>query len=789
MHTYKILFIFLFICRTVYGQEAHNDNKGKIAGILENYFDLEREAIHLHLDKTSFMTHEKIWYKGYVINRKTNKPYFTTNVYIVLYNELGKQLSEKLIYASNGTFEGNIDLSPKLSSGNYYIQAYTNWMNNFTENESTITKINIINPDEGIRDYHKINAETLAISLHPEGGSYVSDVSNIVGVQLKDCRGNAPENIEATVVNSKGELIKTLKLNAFGLGKFEITPASDPLKVVITYNNKVYEKALPIPEPTGFAMEVNNFTIADKTIVKIKTNSTTLQQNGAKKFYLLAHQDQKYIIYDLPMTGAFEQLIPLNNSDLFEGITTLRIIDEGLHQWGERFIYSHPHDATAPITLNKKSAKGSNISLSGGFPYPNSSLSISVLPEMTKSLNDDNNIISGLTVNPYLYEPLAHANYYFTTPSRGTYYALDLALLNQEMAKYDWSYMKTTSPTANYSFDIGLNLKGSIDSQITNKTYHKVKLVSYKDFIMMSSDVDDKGNYLFEHVLLADSTYVSMSLQRLPDFDVFKTKLTPQVINRKKPFYKPFAIRIPENCTDSGLDSLAFDSTFPKFSAGTILLKEVKVIAPVKKRLAHENSLGNGNLRGFKVDDVMERQDLLVFIQSNGFDVVRSGLKITVYSRNRNSLKAAQPTPEISINGRVLFSHDELDMLSMSEIDEIYLSPYAMVPSMKNNMGVIKIYTKKNIPNPKAKQDPNSFYIKEGFARYFGFKNAEYESTQSIGFNNYGLIYWSPTTTCDENGQFNFDIIHYPQTKGKIIFEGMSSEGKVFYEEKAIDLK
>ena len=117
----KYLFLLSFLISSfAFSQNETNEEYSKIAGVLDNYFDLEREAIHLHLDKTTFMNTETIWYQGYIINRKTAKPYFTTNVFVVLYDEKGKQLSDKLVYATNGVFSGKIELNSKLQSGNYY---------------------------------------------------------------------------------------------------------------------------------------------------------------------------------------------------------------------------------------------------------------------------------------------------------------------------------------------------------------------------------------------------------------------------------------------------------------------------------------------------------------------------------------------------------------------------------------------------------------------------------------------------------------------------------------------
>ena len=134
-------------------------------------------------------------------------------------------------------------------------------------------------------------------------------------------------------------------------------------------------------------------------------------------------------------------------------------------------------------------------------------------------------------------------------------------------------------------------------------------------------------------------------------------------------------------------------------------------------------------------------------------------------------------------------THNELDMMLMEEIDEIYLSPYAIVPSFNNFQGVIKIYTKKIPPKRLKKQDTDLIYIQNAFAHNINFKNVIYDSIQNEGFYNYGIIQWTPRLTSDESGQYLFEIPNYNRSNGKIIIEGMTPEGKLFHEEKTIDLK
>ncbi|MBP6558282.1 MAG: hypothetical protein KA213_07935, partial [Flavobacterium sp.] len=631
-----LLFI-LMISNIIYSQEAIDDNRSKIISALENYFFLEREAIHLHLDKTTFLTHEKIWYQGYIINRKTKKPFFTTNVFVVLYDEKGKQVSEKLIYAYNGIFSGVIDLDAKIPSGNYYIQVYTNWMNNFSEDESSIFKINIINPNEGVKNYKKIDEDSLELLLTPEGKNLVNNISNTIGIRVKDCRGNSPENLEAVIQNTKGETLKNIHINAAGFGKFEVNSEDDFDKVIIIYNDKTIVKTLPSKQSLGFGLEVNNFSFEGKTIIKIKTNRTTVDFFKTKKTYLIVHQDSKCFIHDLVLDkNTLEQTISLQNTDLFSGINTLRIVDSDLKEWANRVIYNAPKRET-PINIVKNYRKYDKIEFVGYSSTPNTNLSIAVVPTETKSLTENYNILAGIGINPYITESLPNANYYLLEPKRIKNYELDLFLLNQTVSKYDWETIKTIKPATNFSFDIGLTLKGNINKNVKNNSDYKVKIASFKDQIIKSTEINEKGEYVFDNLILTDSTNLDISVLKLPNFENVEGKIGYQLLNRKKPFYKAFKPTFA--CKESVSEQLTSDFELPKFTTKAIELEEIKI----EKKLTYQKAIGNGFLSGYKVDEMMENIDLMSFIERNGFVVVRRFGEATIYSRINNTISSERP--------------------------------------------------------------------------------------------------------------------------------------------------
>lgn len=786
-HLSTILALLFF--HTMFCQNETEDSIAKIESVLNNYFDLEREAIHLHTDKTSFLNSETIWYQGYIINRKTNKPYFTTNVFILLFDEKGTQLSEKLVYATNGVFSGKIELNPQMKSGKYYIQVFTNWMNNFTENESTITAINIIDPSEGIKNYKKINPESLAVFLHPEGKSLVSDISNIVGIQVKDCRGNTPEDLDVTIQKSNGEVVKTIKLNRFGYGRFDIIPTDENLKIVVKYGEKTIEKNLQKADFIGLSIEVNTFSIQNKTAIRIKTNKQSFDAFQSKKLNLIIHQDQKISSYAFQFkTDALEQTIIVNNENLPAGINTIRIIDNDLKQWSERLIYINPLPQNS-FSILKNYRTDDRINLIGYSNSPNLIMSVSILPENTQSLDENNSIVSGVMINPYLIQPLKNSNYYTNAPSRLKLYELDLALLNEEESKYKWDYMKTNVPTSNYTFDVGLSLKGKIDAAIKDKTYHKVKMIAYKDRIMMSADVSETGDYEFQHLLLTDSSLVKLSLEKLPNFTNVASNLYPKVLNRKRSFNKPIMNYIEQNCTDLVAYEAISAFELPKFNGSIIKLDEV-VVKKKTLELSRAKMLSNSMLKGYKIDETNNRGSLLNFIEMNGFKVTRNLGDVYISSRLRTSVNAASPTPLIYIDDRVLFSSfNELDIMQMTEIDEIYIDSHKIGASMNNNVGIIKIYTKKPQNNLFSKPDPNSFFVKEAYSLNYPFKNSDYQNTQTKGFDNFGILGWSAFIKANENGDFMFDVIDYNKPRCKIILEGMTVEGEVYHQEKIIDLK
>ncbi|SDH39108.1 hypothetical protein SAMN04488062_1074 [Flavobacterium omnivorum] len=552
------------------------------------------------------------------------------------------------------------------------------------------------------------------------------------------------------------------------------------------YEDKIIENNLPPANLIGVAIEASSFML-EKTTIKVKTNKSSFNSIQLRGLNLVIHKDQNYIVEPLNINpDNLEQIIVVNNTDLNPGINTIRIIDNELKQWSERQIYISPI-SKKNYDVIKNNQQENNIKLAAFSNLTNNMVSISVLPVETKSIDDNNSIIAGLTINPYIKTSLLNSNYYLNDVNRLKYYELDLALLNQESLKYDWEYMKLQPPTANYSFDIGINLKGTIANPLKSKSFHKVKLVSSKEFITASADVTENGTFEFQNLLLTDSTYVNLSLHKQPNFEYVDAKLALQVVNRKKLYNKVFTGLIEKNCNSENDTIKIVNFDLPHFKEKTIQLKEV-VSKNKKKQLTYGNILSNRMLRGHKIDLTNNSSSILNFIEGNGFKVERTIGKIKIYSRLPGVLQL--PTPIVYIDDRQLyFDYYELEFLKMDDLDEIYINSLALVPSINNNLGIIRIYTKKQQNTYSKKPHPNSFFVKDAFSKSSTFQNLEYENASSNGFNNFGTISWFTKTISDSNGNFTFDILDYNKKNCKIIIEGMNTDGQIFHEEKVVQLK
>jgi hypothetical protein len=786
-----ILPLLLFTLFLPNQTSAQATKKEQIAKALDDYFHLERENIHVHFDKKVFLTSEKVWFKGYVFHRKMNMPFFaTTNIYASLIDSDGNLIETQLLYGSLASFSGSFDLK-NTKSGKYYLQFYTNWMNNFTEDESAVYEVDVINPEQGITsnlalpDLSKIN-----ISFHPEGGTFVKDCSNSIGISITDCNGNPVQGANASILNSNGETLKTIQLNKFGFGRFDLVAnTTTGLKAEVTVNNVKYQQALPQPQLTGVTMEINNYAVPDKLIAKLKTNKITADSFGNQPLHMVIQQDEKALIYEFNFAkGKLEQAIAIPQNEIFDGLNTIRIIDPNLKQIAERIIFKYPKEGlTAEIKPAVKTAESTEIK--GKIDYPTMNVSISVLPEGTAGMAENNDMYGSFLIAPYIENSKGlSGKYYLTGYTRSKHHELDLFLVNQT-SKYKWRDIMQNPPKNTHTFDMGVSLKATLNNKLKNKKDYKVRVVSISGMIDEQVDINEKGEIQLDNLILADSSRIQFSLLE-KGVKKQELKLYPQIFNNVRKFNKAFK-PIPAECLiNNGNDSLFADYDLPKLPADVIELEEV-VVAVNKNELKYKRAPGNGQLKGYKITDYESSGFFYIidYIRYHGFDVVNDGANISIFGRFVTTINGQRTMPMVYMDNVMVMDFNMLMNVQTSDVDEIYINRNAVVPSVDNKMGIIKMYMKKGFSRAKKGVEDTSFYVKDGFQVTEPFQNISYTSTSDKGFENFGVIDWHPVILPDANGEFTLNIPNTSQKTVKLLIEGFSVDGRMISEIKTINLK
>ena len=784
--THKInLVLLLLVAFSLQSFSQNQDIKDQIAEKLNSYFALERENIHLHLNKDIYLSDEDIWFKGYTYNRKELLPFYKTmNVFVVLYDQTGTKINQQLAYANTGSFEGAFKNLEQLPSGNYYIQVYTNWMNNFQENESSIYPIKIINSEQpDFFDTTLSNLATAKIEIHPEGGTLVYGITNSVGVKISDKFNNPIGNVVVELRDHANTLISEIPINKGGFGKFMVTPKNDRYSLLLKTSHKTIEQHLPTPAIKGLSLEVNSYALPNKASVKIKTNEITYTDLKSKKLFLVVHQDARALVFDVAIDPqSLEQTLLFSTDNISFGVNTIRIVDENMNQLAERTFIKLPI-SSQKFMLSKIDDEHGYMKINGKSKVSDANLSVSVLPFNSKAANKSNSIRAAFLCNSYLIEPVKNFETYTKEATLATKYELDLALLNQSKSKYAWKQISTTPPTAKFEFDLGLTVKGTLlNPALKDMDGYNVRLRSYHHQIVVQSPISSARVFEFNHLVLSDSTVVDFGLFKNTDPNPIKMSHNARIINGNRDYTFAFKGFTKE---DLNQPSNSLNEELPDFFAGMVKLKAVEVEAK-KITLTRGNQIENRNLRGFKVPPSMTI-GVLTYIETNGFNVRDDGVQVFITARSTTSIKGGPAIPIIYLDNVQLRDFNFLQNFPMEDLDEIYLNPHTIIPSIRNYQGIIRMYRKVSNYGPTKTNLKNS-PMYNGFATAPKFENANYTATSTQGFTEFGVINWVPFILTDEKNGFQFDVPNYNQKKVKVITEGFSFDGELISEIQIIDL-
>lgn len=299
------------------------------------------EKLFVHIDRTTHLCGETLWFKLYCVNGITHQPLDLSKVaYVEIISDSGASVLQAKIELKGATGTGSFFLPVSLRSGNYVLRAYTQWMKNNDETWFFSQPISIINTFHGSEIQLSAGNFDYDAQLLPEGGNLVSGIKSRVGFRVTDGTGSGIA-FKGAVLNHTGDTVVRFSPAHFGIGAFEITPLAGEAYRVVIQDRSGRVNLFPFPRvfDEGYTLRV------DKSGDRIQVNvrGTGVATEG-QTISLFIHTRTQVAVKESGklLNGQWE--LTLSEKTLKAGISHITLFDAKLNPVCERLIFKSPDE-------------------------------------------------------------------------------------------------------------------------------------------------------------------------------------------------------------------------------------------------------------------------------------------------------------------------------------------------------------------------------------------------------------------------------------------------------------
>ncbi len=775
--------LFLMSCSFMFSQE--NITTSIIEPLQKDA--LFREKIFIHFNKSIYFTNENIWFKAYVAEDATNIPSgYTSNLNINLLNSDGNLIDTKTIFIQNGVGIGDFLINESYPSGKYFIQGYTNYMQNFSQQNIFIQEIEIIN---GVA---KKEAQTTTnnydIQVFPESGYLLEGIENTIGI--KSLINGKGAIYSGKIVNSKNEEIVIFDGTIFGMSKCKfIYESNETYTAIIAINNTIQKIELPKATKTGIVFSIDNAD-SEKLKLTLKTNKETLPTLKDKKISILFYRNN--FIYDavtllLNNDEQISQDLYFDKTKMLNGVNIVTLFKNNQPIAERKFYIDKPDEQTAVLieelhTIND-SINFKIQTVNSNFQPIVSQLSVSILPKESMVFDEKQHIKSAFLLSPYIKGVIENPSYYFKNENPNETEFLDLLLLNQGWSAYSLEEkIKVINPKEQFEFESGFTINGS--TKKIPKGYD-VAILSKKNRLVTFSEFNKQKEFSFENVFAYKNDSVKITLIKKNEALLKPNKITFTKTPKKE-------VPINYKTTLSGKlpsmsDSITSDysKNFKAERLDEVVLKKVRIkrketVYDKEMAIAEEHhEIAASFYQNKKVTEQMEvtYRTVIEYFTHLGFVKTTSSganiisLRNTITSFYASSSSNINPDqtwpPKIYIDGVNIMSGNSyvpgvgnsgiqfLRTLQMQDVDEILINKTGAGAGIEGAGGIIKIYLKKG-NHAYYEDEPKKLYqsllLKTGFDRAKKYYTPLYNIYTKETFN-WTEIDWKNSLQTDDNGE------------------------------------
>lgn len=763
------------------------------------------EKLFTHFDKSFYKPGETIWFKTYltVDGVPGNN---STAARVDLLDETGTIIGTRILPAVIGTISGSIELPSTLAYNTYVFRLCTQQMLN-TGSEEYHYKLIPVLPSASSLTINQAAADK-SIQFFAESGTFLADELNVLAFKAVDERGR-PTSLSGVIKDSKGTTVVNFATEVNGMGRIEIKPAKNERYTAEFADPSGKLRNTPLPEVIA---EGTNLLVLDEVFKKrLIVNS---RNASAMPAYILGEMDQTMVFkIDISQSnGHYMGRVPLQ--DLPGGLLHIGVFTSNHTLLTERTCFVNSRHDTTALTMDAVvTSLAKRAENEFEFQLPDSmeavfSVAATELATTNLPIHNENILTATLitgnvkgVVNP-LYEFGA-----ITGDVKND--AVDLLLLTQEY-KWNWPRLRQLAAVKLPQYpDNYIPLRGIASSDRTNKFLPETDLrfiIQTKDSAtnFFSATTDSKGYFEVPGMFFEDSAslYVQSSANRDRDKKVQLEILSPSLSDKytlpKKalpPGLIPAFMKVPPGLkstasASSSSNNFDFDTT-GKIMQEIVIQSKVKASAQVEKR--YTRGLFSTTARQ-SIDFVNNKP---TYAGGNIFDYIKGRYSyVQVFGnypnysavfRNMMSLGTGSYIPMALYLDE--FPANATQLISIPMMDIALVRIYG--PGVVSSSGAIVVYTKKgdDLATSSTYSHMTPFAM-AGFSKAGMFLSPDYTKTASNSIKNdkRSTLYWDATLNyVPEDGKLPIRFFNSDECKEyKIVLQGFSTNGKMFYWEKVV---
>ncbi|WP_149273860.1 carboxypeptidase-like regulatory domain-containing protein [Pareuzebyella sediminis] len=772
------------------------------------------EKVFLHTDKEIFSSGEPLWFSAYTVIGPFHELTAASRVLhvdlIAPDNEIVLSQTHELL---NGRGSGLVELPKNLTTGDYQIRAYTQWMRNY-EPEFFFTKtIKILSGTSTDRTVVP-SEQPIDLQFFPEGGHAIAGIASKIAFKAIGADGLS-RSVKGKVFDAQGQPVTQINSLDRGAGFFQLLPKDSSQFVAVLDDGSRH----PLPKvlTSGYTMSVNNTN--ERSVKVIVQASPSLR---GQSFYVIGHmRGYKYYqgVFNFDKNNIVSFEVP--KQSMPSGVLTLTLFDADQKPRCERPVFVNSGEdliINAKVesqNLKKRGKINMTVKVTDAYGRPvkgDFSVAVTDKGQVEKS-QDGQNMLTQLLLQSDLKGNIEEPNQLLKDQKRSTLNRLDLVMLTHGWRKFPWQeVMDGQLDQKVFSFEKGLVLSGKATSKYGNPLPNvTLNIVAKSGEVlgMYTAKTEVGGKFTVPDFNFNGETQLGIHAfdQRDNNVDVKITldknvrvgppapQFTGHTLEASKAFDDYLTLARTRNRFNSLYD---FDSV--------TALEEVVVTEDSKKsRKASPSTYGQNPDATIYAEDYIAAQTVLQLVQLfpgvsvNGTSVsirnsgsplwVLNG--IPIYDENRPSTQSAlvtggtgsQALPgstlsiEQSIMARPAPSFvTTMDTYTIERIEMLRGASAAIYGSRGAN-GVILIYTKKGEGRPPVLSGDlmvtghtatRAFYSPKYYSPSERHEKPDYRAT----------LYWNPSFTTDTNGQAEIEFFNSDNAERlEIDIQGLTPSG------------